>query len=149
MTIVSAETLISAPAADVWAMLMDFPGYARWNPFIRRIEGERRLGAKLLVELGPEGERPVRFRPTVIQFEPGARLAWLGSLPIPGLFSGVHEFVLTAVGDQTRFVQSERFSGLLIAVFGGMLTKTETAFAQMNAALKAEAERLTPLEPAE
>jgi hypothetical protein len=44
-------------------------------------------------------------------------------------------------GGRSRFVQSERFSGVLVGLVKGTLTKTETGFEQMNAELKARAEQ--------
>jgi hypothetical protein len=42
---------------------------------------------------------------------------------------------------RSRFTQAERFSGILVVLFRGTLEKTELGFEQMNAALKARAER--------
>lgn len=39
-----------------------------------------------------------------------------------------------------RFVQQERFTGILVGLFKGTLDKTETGFEEMNAALKKRAE---------
>jgi hypothetical protein len=42
---------------------------------------------------------------------------------------------------RSRFVQSERFSGVLVAFVKGTLAKTEAGFEQMNTALKARVEQ--------
>jgi hypothetical protein len=68
-------------------------------------------------------------------------LRWLGRLVLPGVFDGEHVLQIEPMdGDRSRFVQSERFSGLLVGVVKGMLAKTEAGFEQMNVALKARVE---------
>ena len=62
---------------------------------------------------------------------------------MPGIFDGEHSFVLENRGQQTHFVQSEKFTGL----FAGRLTQDilrETAgrMRAMNVALKTRAEAL-------
>ena len=42
---------------------------------------------------------------------------------------------------RTRYVQREEFHGVLVPFVGGMLRDTERGFEEMNAALKARAER--------
>lgn len=82
------------------------------------------------------------FRPRVLELTPRRELRWLGHLGLPGLFDGEHRFVLEPLAqDRVRFVQEERFSGLLVRPLRRTLIRTEQGFALMNAALTAEAER--------
>ena len=76
------------------------------------------------------------------EFEPDRELRWLGRLLVPGIFDGEHILHIEPL-DQTRsrFTQAERFSGILVRLFGSTLDKTELGFEQMNDALKARAER--------
>lgn len=74
--------------------------------------------------------------------EPGKELRWRGSLPIPGLFTGEHYFLLTSpAAGKTHLVHGENFTGLLIPLLGGLLKATETGFNDMNKALKERVER--------
>ena len=58
------------------------------------------------------------------------------------MFDGEHILHIEPVEeDRSRFTQAERFSGILVGLFGGALDKTEIGFEQMNAALKARVER--------
>ena len=85
------------------------------------------------------------FRPTVRAVEDGRELRWLGRFLVPGLFDGEHSFTLeTLPGGRTRFVQSERFSGVLVGLLGRTLERTEAGFHAMNEAL---AERLATYRP--
>lgn len=132
---------IAAPAERVWAILTDFGAYPEWNPFIPSIEGDAREGAALNVRIAPPGGRAMTFKPRVTAAEQERLLRWLGRLGLPGLLDGEHSFRLDPAGaGRTRFVQSERFSGLLVRFFAKTLAQTERGFAQMNEALKRRAE---------
>jgi hypothetical protein len=134
----------------VWAVISDFPAYGEWNPFIRRISGELREGARLEVRIEPPHARATTFKPTVRSVEPDRELRWLGRLLVPGIFDGEHSLRIEPVeGTRSRFVQSERFSGILVGLVKGTLRKTDTGFEQMNAALKERVEQgARPAEPA-
>jgi hypothetical protein len=133
---------IDAPPERVWAVVTDFAAYPEWNPFIRRISGELRVGARLEVRIQPPGARAMTFKPTIQAVEANRELRWLGHLFVPGIFDGEHSHRIDPLGDgRSHFIQSERFSGLLVGLFKGTLDKTETGFGQMNAALKMRAEQ--------
>jgi hypothetical protein len=135
-----SEIEIDAPPERVWAVLTD-SAYPEWNPFIRRISGELREGAKLEVQIQPPGARASTFKPTVRAVETNRELRWLGRLLVPGVFDGEHSFVIAPREGHSDFAMSERFSGFLVGFFKGTLAKTEVGFEQMNAALKARVER--------
>jgi hypothetical protein len=135
------EIVIAAPPERVWEVLTDFDSYPSWNPFIRSIAGQPAEGAKLETRIEPPGGRGMRFRPTVLKAEAPRELRWLGRLLLPGLFDGEHIFTIEPSGDgDSRFVQRERFSGVLVPVLGAGLRKTEQGFTAMNEALKQRAE---------
>ncbi len=133
---------IAAPPRRVWSILCDFPGYARWNPFVREISGESEVGASLVVALEPPGGRAMRFRPVIVALQENRELRWKGKLLIPGLFDGEHWFRLRehAPGG-TTFEHGEQFSGLLVPRFRPALEDgTRRGFVAMNEALKREVE---------
>jgi hypothetical protein len=136
------EIDIDAPPERVWAVVTDFASYPEWNPFIRRISGELEVGSKLEVQIEPPEGRAMTFKPTVRAVEVNRELRWLGRLLVPRVFDGEHSLRIEQLdGGRSRFVQSERFSGLLVGLFGGTLAKTETGFEQMNAALRTRVEQ--------
>jgi hypothetical protein len=136
------EIDIDAPPAAVWAVLTDTRSYSEWNPFIPRLAGELREGAKLEVRIEPPGGRAMTFKPTVLGVEPDRELRWLGRFLLPGIFDGEHILHIEPLDRaRSRFTQAERFRGILVPLFRGTLDKTELGFEQMNAALKARAER--------
>jgi len=137
---IETSLLIRAPAARVWSVLMDFDAYPSWNPFIRSLKGEKRIGGNLEAAIALPGQKPQTFRPVVIELAPERVFCWRGSLPIPGLFTGEHRFELAEEAAGTRFTQSEKFKGLLVPLLGSVLAATERGFQAMNEELKARAE---------
>ena len=144
---IRTEIEINAPASEVWSILTDFPRHAHWNPFIHNISGELRQGAQLWVVLGPPGKRAMRFKPIVQTVAPAKALRWLGHLFIPGLFDGEHIFELETAGENaTRFIQREKFSGILVGLFRKSLdTDIKNGFIAMNEALKKKVEKTAGL----
>jgi hypothetical protein len=137
----TSQVDIGAPAERVWDVLTDLGAYPEWNPFIRHASGELREGGRLEVVIQPPGRRATTFRPVVVKFERGRELRWLGRLLFRGLFDGEHIHRLEPVGEgRTRYVQSERLSGVLVGVLGRQLDDTQRGFEAMNEALKARAE---------
>ncbi|HVD10636.1 MAG TPA: hypothetical protein VNB88_08330, partial [Gaiellaceae bacterium] len=56
-------------------------------------------------------------------------------------FDGEHSFSIERIDDsRVRFVQAERFTGVLVPLFGKSLEKTRRGFTAMNEALKRRAE---------
>jgi len=126
----------------VWSILMDFEAYPDWNPFVREIKGSQSEGGHLSVRLqNPEG-KAMAFAPVVTESVPNRHFSWLGKLGFKGVFDGHHHFDIAVTEDGTvQFTQSEDFSGALVPVLWGMVTKkTRAGFESMNTALKERAE---------
>jgi hypothetical protein len=138
-----SEIDIHASDERVWQLLTDFASFPQWNPFIRRVSGEAKTGARLEVYLQPSGARGTTFRPRVLKVEPKRELRWLGHLVIPGLFDGEHIFTIEPLeANRVHFVQRELFTGLLVPLLAhGLDTDTRRGFDEMNQALKARAEQ--------
>ena len=136
------EIEIAASANRVWATLTDFSSFPVWNPFIRRVDGELRVGARLVIRLQLPNARSMTFRPRVLRVEPGRQLRWRGHLLVPGLFDGEHIFAIEPLGaGRARFIQREIFTGLLVPLLARRLDRTtRRGFEAMNLALKARAE---------
>jgi|ERR1022692_47987 hypothetical protein len=143
MHVVETQIEINASPERIWSLLMDFPNHARWNPFVRSIEGHPIVGESLSVYIQPPGSRGMRFNPKVLAVEPRHEFRWKGKLVIRGLFDGEHFFILEPKSDaQVVFRHGEVFSGLLVPMFKRSLDgATKQGFVAMNEALKREAER--------
>jgi hypothetical protein len=137
------ETNIEIDAAPdrIWTILTDFAAMPVWNPFITAISGDLKTGRRLSVLIAPPGKSAMRFKPTVTVVRSERELRWSGHLIAPSIFDGEHYFLLGPIRDgRTRFVQGEKFSGLLVSLLGNTLSATEAGFHLMNAALKKQAE---------
>ena len=135
------EIEIDAPPAAVWGILTDFGAYSDWNPFMLSIKGDPKVGQQLTVRIEPPGGRGMTFKPKVLASEPDRELRWLGRFLVPGLFDGEHTLAIEPIEERRcRFIQQERFTGVLVGLFKSTLDKTETGFEEMNAAIKKRAE---------
>jgi hypothetical protein len=142
---IHTEIEINAPADKVWRVLTAFADFPEWNPFVRRVEGEVSVGARLDVYIQPSGGKGMSFRPTILVAEPNRELRWLGRLWLPGIFDGEHSFSIEPLGEVcVRFIQRERFKGLLLPILWKMVDgDIQRGFNEMNQALKVRAESAT------
>ncbi len=146
-TLLSTTIEINAPADRVWNILMDFPQYPDWNPFLRQIDGEVTVGNRITARIQPPGGKAMTFKPTVLVATPEQEFRWLGHFGFSGIFDGEHIFRIEPIGpDRVQFIQEERFSGLLAPLLLRFLGKqTLAGFTAMNQALKERAEAADPI----
>ncbi|MHA2272851.1 MAG: SRPBCC family protein [Candidatus Hodarchaeales archaeon] len=106
------EIMINASAEKVWNQLMDFESYPDWNPYVKAISGDQEEGAKLEVDLQPNGGRGMIIKPKITEIQPNERFAWKGKFFVPRLFDGEHIFEIESISeDQVRFIHREEFRG--------------------------------------
>jgi hypothetical protein len=138
-TSVQTKVEIAAPAKEVRAVLLNFPDYPNWNPFIVKVEGSVAEGSRVRVTVKPVGKDELSGD-TLVTSLTQTRLAWTGSLAIPGFFRGEHEFIIEDQGpNKTMFYQNEKMSGIIIP-FSNFKPEAQ-GFVLMNKALKDQAER--------
>jgi hypothetical protein len=82
------------------------------------------------------------FKPTVLKIESDKEFRWLGRIPILGLFSGEHFFIIKPSSEgKLTFIHGEKFKGLMLPMLRKSLEgETQGGFVEMNKALKARAE---------
>jgi hypothetical protein len=141
----TAEIEVQASAERVWEVLTDLAAYQEWNPFIIQASGRAVPGSRLDLRMRPPGRRPTRFRPEVLEAEPGRKLRWLGRVLVPGLFDGEHSFTIHPTGSgRVRVTQHEEFRGLLAPMLLALIAEpTLEGFHLMNRALKNRVEQPT------
>ena len=138
----TTEIEIAASPSSVWRVLTDFARYGEWNPFIQAIDGDAKVGATLKVQMTAPGGRKMTFKPRVLAADENRELRWKGRLLVPGIFDGEHRFVIEPRGSGVRFVQAERFSGILIPLAWRSIDRdVRQSFEALNRALKARAEQ--------
>ena len=143
MTIeITTDIIINATPEKVWSIFSDFKNYPAWNPFIKSIGGDVKLGNTITARIQAPESKEMIFKPKVLTYIDNSELSWLGHLLFPGLFDGKHRFALTLNDNgTTTFTQSEKFSGILIPLFKKQLNiNTKQGFEHMNAILKELAE---------
>ena len=137
---IKTEILINATPEKVWSILTNFDNYPNWNPFIKSIKGEVKIGNKIKVSIQPPNSKEMTFKPRVLAFETNKELLWIGHLLFKGLFDGEHKFELIDNGNgTTTFKQSEKFKGIFVGLLN--LENTKKGFEAMNEKLKEMAER--------
>jgi hypothetical protein len=138
----SSQILINSSAKQVWKLITDFGDFPSWNPFIRRATGKIKTGARLEVFIQPSGTRGTTFRPKVLKVDPNHELRWLGRLYLPWVFDGEHALIIEPSGENSvKFIQREKFTGLLVPFTRSLLRDTQRGFEEMNRALKQRAEQ--------
>jgi hypothetical protein len=139
-TSIQSKIEIDAPAKTVRSVLYKFDDYPKWNPFIVKVDGVVQEGRDVTVTVKPVGKDQLSGTTTIVSMTDN-RLEWRGSLAIPGLFTGDHEFIIEELdANRTMFYQNEKMSGLIIPFFN--LKPEEAGFAAMNEALKQKAEQV-------
>ena len=112
---------ISAPAAQVWAVLTDFASYPEWNTAVPRLDGDLTVGSTLSMDLDLDGKR-MAVTADVQDLEAGRSFSWKGKLGAEVLFTGRREFTVAAAGPgASTFRHVESLSGLIVPLF--MLAK--------------------------
>ncbi len=124
---------INATPDKVWKKLISFEDYPNWNPFIKELKGDVKVGNKINVNAGG-----MNFTPEVLAFTENKELRWIGKLLFTGVFDGEHKFELIDNKDgTTTFNHSEIFKGFLVGMFKNKLMRdTKSGFESMNQELK-------------
>ena len=131
---------INASPERVWEVLIDFPAWKEWNPFIPYVAGTLEVGARLHITVSPPGIKPMEFEPKVFAVRPSEEILWGGNFLLV-LYRGDHAILLEPLpGGGTRFRQRERFLGPMVLFMSGMIKATEQGYHQMNQALKERVE---------
>jgi hypothetical protein len=138
---IATELWIAATPEQVWALLTDFAGYPRWNPWVVDIQGGLVPGGILaLRSVHAPGDRstPSRVRLVSADFP---EMRWEGGHDDATVFRGDRRFRCEAAGDGCRFGHSERFTGAAAnVILGRHGDRIRANFERFNAALKLAAE---------
>ena len=139
---VYSSIIINATPNNVWNILMNFDQYPAWNPFITSISGNPTIGSTIAATICPPGQKPMQFKPTVLQNQKNTEFRWKGTLGIPYIFDGEHVFQLQDNNNGTTTLHHfEYFRGVLVPLFKKMLEQnTQQGFEAMNLALKQQVE---------
>lgn len=128
---------IAQPPQRVWQVLTDFAAHEQWNPLMRKVQAEPRLGSPvtLHVRLRPDAQKLQTLRAKIDRWEPAIALSWSGG--IPGILSATHWWRLEAMAGGTRLHHGEDFRGLIPLLKGKLFSRMRPAYERMNQALAA------------
>jgi hypothetical protein len=133
-----ASSTISAEPRAIWEILIDAPGYARWDSGVERVEGRVAPGEKIKVfsEVNPGRGFAVR----VTELRPETRMTWTGGMPL-GLFKGARTYSLSPQADgATKFTMREEYTGPLLPLIWRTIPDLSASFEQFAVGLKQRAE---------
>ena len=140
---IQTSLIINASPKKVWEALTDYPRYKEWSTFLQDIQGEPKEGSTLKVTICPPGAKPMPFSPTLTKVQSEQEVRWVGKFLCRHVFQGEHYFQLKKVSEnETQFIHSEIFSGLLAPLFKYCFLKnTKNGFELFNQQLKERAEK--------
>ena len=137
----AAHAEISAPPEAVWAVLIDLPGYADWNPFTTAARSTLQVGdpISLRVDMGYMRLTQVEY---IAEVTPLQTLNWSAHNRIPWLLRADRVQTLRPHSGGTRYETTDTIGGLLLPLVELLFARSLTrGFAAMAEALKAEVER--------
>jgi len=139
---IRTEIEIAAPIEKVWDILMDFGQWEHWNPTVNRASGIASLGAKLNITMaGPDGKDGQKYSATITTFEAPRSFRWRAVMVAGFIMTNDRSFELESIGEKTKLVNTEHFSGFMVSMFWSKLEGfVPDSLKSMNEALKAIAE---------
>ena len=122
-------------------MLTNFNNFSQWNPFIRQIIGEPKVGTKLQINLLTSSGKTRFYNPTITKVEPLHELRWIGNSLFQEYSTGNGFLLLNLIkSNQVRFGHIEIFKGLGVSLSGSRLDEDVKSFEKMNNAFKEKVE---------
>jgi len=138
---IKTKITIAAPASTIRTIILAFPTYPQWNPFITSASAPNPSampGTPITVTIAKFIHQNAR----IIKNDPG-EFSWLSVILAKWVFHAYHEIKFEGLETGAcRVVQTEKLGGLiglLSFVYGGWMKR---GFERMNEALKERAERL-------
>ena len=130
------ETVIAAPAEQIWGVLTDTAAYPDWNPTFVEVQGAYAQGGKVLNKVQDPSGSVLEMTATVATLTPAQELRQKGGVPLVITFD--HRWILEPVEGGAKVTQREVDRGLYLWFWNS--DWIEPAYAKTNAALKARVE---------
>ena len=142
MKAIETHIIVDCTPEKIWDILTNFEKYELWNPFMTKVEGHAKLGAKIKVQIRTMRGKQRIYHPIITRFEINKELRWKGKSFLPGIFDGERIFLIDKTADnKLAFFHKELFSGLGVKLVGNKLDENlGEGFEKMNLALKKRAE---------
>lgn len=135
-------TLIDGTPAQIWAMLVDFEHYDRWNHIVPSGRGHAVPGTALSLIVQPSPGHMHHFQPHVVAVHPPTRLILAATVLHRKLVSMEHHFILHPLQPETtQLTQRWICSGLLVPLVWNRLVAGMRPFAHFGTDLKQHVEQ--------
>ncbi len=104
---------IDAPAAFVWDVLVDYPGYPQWNPYTVRVATTLAIGAPVDLTLpNPDGSDGTFVNREYIRVvDPPYHLRYDTGDELPGIFAVRDQWISERGPDRCAYHTTDTFSG--------------------------------------
>jgi hypothetical protein len=112
---VRSQAVLTAPPADVWATLVSFDDYGRWNAFTREVRAELREGAEVRMKVYGLGRRPIHQVEHMHAIVVERRLCW-GMTIGPLLVANRSQWLIPLDADHTLYRTDDVLTGMLTPV---------------------------------
>lgn len=131
------EVEIESPVESVWAALVDFESYSKWNPIVPAISGSFEVGNLLEHTLIKPNGKSASFSPKVLFVSPPNHSVLAKSIVHPKIAYLVHHFELESITKtKTSFRQRWQCSGFLMPLLWSKFIVRFENFRKANAGLK-------------
>lgn len=132
------STPMSAPAANVWATLVDLAHWGEWNRLVPVASGEVRPGQVLAFKIRRADGTYRDHTPTVDAIEPGRMIVLSATFGHRIAVKLVHSFTIDQIQEGScRLLQRWDASGVLVPTLWSNLTEAMGRFAELGEDLAA------------
>jgi hypothetical protein len=136
------STPMPAPAADVWATLVDLARWGQWNKLVPVASGDVRPGQILAFKIRRVDGTYRDHTPTVDAIEPGRVIVLSATFGHRFAVKLVHTFTICQVQEGScRLHQRWDASGVLVPTLWSSMTQTMGRFAELGEDLAARVKR--------
>ena len=123
---------INADRSIIWALLTNASDYPRWNSTIVSLEGDIKLGQKIMLKSTLDEKRTFKIK--IKEVNPEKQMVW-------GDSKADRYFKLEDNSDGgITFTMDEKIGGLMFPMYAGYIPPFDESFEQFAADLKKEAE---------
>ena len=140
---IQATSIIHAPLAHAWAILVDLEHYSEWNTFVPSMQSAFHVGSLLTMQVQMRKNMRTTSIETITAIEPQRLLAWKTRSPT-WFLSGERFQLLTSIdAHTTRYWTREAFTGIIAPILKILFEKDlQRGFDFVAQNLKARAESL-------
>ncbi len=130
------EILINASPQKVWEVLTNMDDYDEWNPTMKLVNGEVKVGNKVTYQFTQDENSISEIPATVKQLIPNELLNQSGGIPL--ILTYNHKYILKLQNGGTKVTIHEDYKGVGVNFWNPK--PVEEAYKRLNVALKKRVE---------